>query len=377
MEEYKKYITLKKVKKYYCLLPILLTNSTYNMIFGERSNGKTFSVSAFSFEDWFINGNELAIIRRWDTDFKGKNGTVMFDNLETSGIIKKVTKGKWETIKYSASKWYAAKWDDSLKKYILSERPFAYGFALNTGEHDKSTSYPKVKNILFDEFISRKGYINNEWIEYTNILSTIIRDRDDVRIFMCGNTVNQYCPYFDEMGLTNIRKMKQGSIDIYTYADTELKVAVEYCSPTEGGKKSDKYFAFDNPKLNMIKNGAWEIAIYPHLPFKYKTTDIKFMYFIEFNRDLLQCEIINVNNIWFTYVHRKTTPIKDEKNDLIFSSEYKPEYNHRRRISKPFDNLGKKIYWYYLADKVFYQDNTVGEVMRNYLMWSDRDRGIL
>ena len=37
---------------------------------------------------------------------------------------------------------------------------------------------------------------------FMNVLSTIIRDRENIKIFMLGNTVNKYCPYFDEMGLT-------------------------------------------------------------------------------------------------------------------------------------------------------------------------------
>ena len=32
----------------------------------------------------------------------------------------------------------------------------------------------------------------------------------------------------------------------------------------------DVYFAFNNPKLQMITSGAWEMAIYPHNKVKYK-----------------------------------------------------------------------------------------------------------
>ena len=91
---------------------------------------------------------------------------------------------------------------------------------------------------------------------FTNILSTIIRQRDDVKIFLCGNSINKVNPYFTEMGLTKAKNQAKNTIDVYTYGNSDLKVAVEYTGDvnTTGKslKGSDKYFAFDNPKLKMI-----------------------------------------------------------------------------------------------------------------------------
>ncbi|MGC5276152.1 hypothetical protein ACPXAM_23725, partial [Escherichia coli] len=88
--------------------------------------------------------------------------------------------------------------------------------------------------------------------------------------YMLGNTVNKYCPYFAEMGLEHIPKMTQGTIDVYAYGNSDLTVAVEYCKSPDSKVKeaSHKYFAFNNPKLEMITGGAWELNIYPHLPYK-------------------------------------------------------------------------------------------------------------
>lgn len=364
-------------QKYYNLKNILKEDAQYNVIFGERSNGKTYSVEDKSLYDFCKYGHQLAIIRRWYDDFSGKRGQQMFDALVKNGLVEKYTDGKWNDITYRSSRWYLSKWDEKGQKTIVNEVPFCYAFALSTGEHDKSTSYPNVKNILFDEFISRRAYIPNEFIEFQNILSTIIRDRDDVKIFMCGNTVNQFCPYFDEMGLTNILKMKKGMIDVYSYGESGLRVAVEYCDTYVKGKKSDKYFAFNNPKLNMITKGDWEIAIYPHLPHEYEPKDIKFTYFIQFHKNILQCEIIKVKKDLFTYIHKKTTPLRKIDKDIIFSCDYSPKDNWRRKLTKPKDEIGKRIYEFYINDRVFYQDNTIGEIVRNYLLWSNTDKGIL
>jgi len=96
--------------------------------------------------------------------------------------------------------------------------------------------------------MTRQGYLQNEFILYCNLLSSLIRNREDAVIYMCANTVNRYCPYFKEMGLKDVDTMPQGQICIYTYGNADLTVAVEYCDPVKATEKvASKYFAFDNP----------------------------------------------------------------------------------------------------------------------------------
>ena len=186
---------------------------------------------------------------------------------------------------------------------------------------------------------------------------------------MLGNTVNKYCPYFVEMGLTNVQKMEQGTIDVYQYGDSGLSVAVEYCKTNSDNrtKESKKYFAFNNPKLQMITGGAWELAIYPHLPKKYKPKDILIIYFIEFGDNLYQCEVINVDGDVFTYIHAKTTPIRKPNESIIYSLEHSPKMNYNSNIFKPVTKVQEKILWFFKNSKVFYQDNNIGDGINNFL----------
>ena len=357
--------------KFWDIRNILSKHAKYNVIFGERSNGKTYGVLQYGLEQYFDHGSRLGIIRRWEEDFRGKQANTMFDALIENGVVHKLSKGKWNSIIYQSHRWYLCKRDlMNPKNVIIDEEPFAYAFALSSDEHYKSSSYPKIRTILFDEFLTRGTYLPDEFIKFTSILSTIIRLRDDVIIFMCGNTVNQYSPYFVEMGLTNVKNMTLGKIDLYSYGDSGLTVAVEFSDFPTKEKKSNVYFAFNNPKLEMIKSGAWEMDIYPHLPVKYKPKDIEYMYFIVFDNQTLQCEIINIDDMSFTYIHRKTTEIKD--NDgyyMVYSQETNPKPNYRKKITKPVYPIEKTIVSYFIKDKVFYQDNEVGELVRNYLEW--------
>lgn len=361
-------------EKYYSVRNLIkcVPDALYYVIFGERSNGKTYSCLDYGLERYFLHGEKLAIIRRYKEDLKGKNGASVFSALVQNKVIEKYSKGKWNSIYYYSQRWYLMHYDrDNPKERIIDSEPFAYGFALTDMEHDKSTSYPSVKNILFDEFITRSVYLPDEFVTFTNVLSTIIRERDDVKIFMCGNTINQYCPYFKEMGLTNIRKMVKNKIDVYTYGETRLKVAVEYSGFPQKEKKSDMYFAFDNPKLRMITSGEWEIALYPRLTYemKYRPMDVYGHYFILFEETLLMCEIIRKDNMVFTFVHLKTTPIKDDDKSIVYTPDISPLPNYRRKITKPMTETDKKILWFYVHEKVFYQSNEIGEIVRNYILW--------
>ncbi len=360
--------------KYYNLKKILLKNAQYNMVIGKRSNGKTYACLDYGIKQYFETGAEMAYIRRQAEDLKPKRASTIFNGIIENRLIEKYSNGVWTDITFSVGKWYFCRYEvdneKGVRNKVTDEKPFCYAFSLSDMEHDKSTSYPKIKTIIFDEFITRYYYMQDEFIIFMNVLSTITRSRTDVKIFMLANTVNKFCPYFAEMGLKNVKTQKIGTIDVYEYGQTGLKVAVEYVQSNEGvTKDGNMLFAFDNPRLKMITHGTWEIDIYPHLPIKYKESDILFQYFIKWDGEILHCEIIRKENYFFTYIHMKTTDIQNEDKDIIFQSEPDARPNYYTRLNKPCDKITNKIADFYKKDKVFYQNNEVGEIVNNYLKW--------
>lgn len=352
--------------KFYSLKNIMAKNAPYNIIISERSNGKTYACLMEILKNYVKYRKQGAYIRRWVDDLKTKQAGNLFQAIVENGDIEKLTNGEFTDIYYRHYKWYLCTYDCEGNR-VCDNEPFMYFFALTSMEHDKSVSYPSITTIVFDEFITRSMYLPDEFVIFCNVLSTIIRHRSDVKIFMLGNTVNKYCPYFAEMGLKHVKDMQQGTIDLYRYGDSKLTVAVEFVKPNKQGKESDFYFSFDNPKLQMITGGAWEIDIYPHCPCKYTKKDIVFTYYIDFDGDLLQCEIIQKDDLFFTFIHAKTTPIFD--GELIYSCEYHAEPNYRRKITNPITPIDKKIFDFFKREKVFYANNEIGEIVRNYLLW--------
>ena len=365
--------------KYYSIKSFLarVPDAHYYMVIGERSNGKTYSILEYVLERYVKFGEEFVYIRRFDEDIKYKRGSQIFENLINNKAIEKMTHGEWNDVYYYANKWYLRKTDrDNPKETVISEKPFGYALSLSSEEHDKSLAYPNVKNIFFEEFLSRRNYLPDEFILFTSVLSTVIRLRDDVKIFMAGNTINKYAPYFAEMGLTNVKTMKAGTTEVYTYGDSGLKVAVEFSDMPSKDKPSNVYFAFNNPKLSMIRGDGsiWEIDIYPHLTkeMKYKPKDIMYKYFVVWDNDILQCDIVRLDDCAFTFVHAKTTPIKEDNENVVYSTEHNPKPNYKRKITKASNKIEENILWFYKNEKVFYQSNEIGEIMRNYIAWCKR-----
>lgn len=353
--------------KYYSLNKINKKNATYNVIFGERSNGKTYATLKQVLENYFSDGSQFAYIRRWSVDVQPKRMNNLFNAIIEDGYLEKLSGGKFTAIFYRTGRFYLCTYNDKGKPIYNEEDIIGYAFSLSENEHNKANSYPRVTTIIFDEFLTNKIYLPDEFMLFMNTVSTIVRQRTNVKIYMLGNTVNKFCPYFKEMGLTNILTMKQGTIDVYTYGETKLKVAVEYADSKKKFKKNNFYFAFNNPKLKMITGGSWELNIYPHAPVKWLPKNIMFTYFIDFNDSLYQCEIINKDDNVFTYIHEKTTPIKNPDKDIIYTLDYNPKINYNINILKPLNDYQNKITWFFTHDRVYYQNNNVGDAINNYL----------
>lgn len=60
------------------------------MVIGERSNGKSFSVWDYALSTYLKTGKQLAVIRRWQEDFKGKRGHEMCSGIVSEGLVKNI-----------------------------------------------------------------------------------------------------------------------------------------------------------------------------------------------------------------------------------------------------------------------------------------------
>lgn len=133
-------------------------------------------------------------------------------------------------------------------KFYCDNEVCGFGMTLSTAQDLKSSNYPNVSTIIFDEFIIEEGqkkyYLHNEVFVFLNLIETIARMRD-IRVFLLGNPANIFTnPYFIYFNLTlpynnDIKTFKDGLILLQYMKNEEYRNAK---LNTRFGKLISRYF---------------------------------------------------------------------------------------------------------------------------------------
>ena len=361
---------------FYDISKIDATGATYRMIIGQRSNGKSYSVCRHIIENYITKGERGAYVRRWEEDITPKNISSLFD--PHIDLIVELSGGKWNAISYRAKEFHLCSVDSD--GTVIEKDPIAFCItaSINTAEHTKGQDRGEVSLICFDEFATRQQYLKDEFVQFCNLLSSLIRNRSNTVVYMLSNTVNRYCPYFEEMGLTEVTKQEQGTIDVYTYNNKDLTVAVEYCAEVAATEKvGNKYFAFENSRLNMISAGAWELDVYPRPPYSIQDYMIRLRFYINFNGQMICGEIVNDREDLFIFFHPQTKDIKIKPKDVYYTSDFTTSRCHVHYLKDQPTNAHKLIAQLIAKKAVCFSDNECGEVIRNWLINDQNIKGLL
>lgn len=176
---------LRVIDMYYDIDRACSYNEPFNMILGGRGIGKTYSWKKKAIRAFLKNGIQFAYIRRYDSELQQVADTLFNDiifNEEFPGHDIKYEKGVWKVDKEVAG----------------------FPFALTRNKDYKSASYPRINNLLFDEFLvenGRSAYLKREPFKLFDLYETIARMRDNVVLFMMANTISKANPYFLEWNL--------------------------------------------------------------------------------------------------------------------------------------------------------------------------------
>lgn len=363
--------TGKKKEQFYNLEQLLTYNAVINIIIGERANGKTYAVLSQVIKDFLDNKGSSVYIGRYKDDISPRIINNTFVGMVDRGVISELTKGEFNSVRVWQGKFYLCVTDEDGNRTRDMGVPFMEAVALSEYVRVKRRQFPIVANIVFEEFIVPRGYLPNEFDAFYNMLSTIVRDNSNARVFMIGNTIQKNCIYYKEFGLFNIRNLQKNEIAIYTLKG--IKIAVEFSDIKEQNKASKKYFAFDNPKMDMFtgKGTAYALALHPKPPIEFTKKDIVMSFFIEYNDYLIQGDIVQYEHGCFCFFHEKTTPYQNEEKELIYRQAYSTNPLHRRRLTAMTTNFEKKLLDLFNKDLVYYQDNEIGEAVHSYLEWCD------
>lgn len=337
-------------------------NAIINLIYGERSNGKSYQVKHKKAIEKYLNtGKRFILMRRWKEEITPEKIEQYFQDVD----IFKLTKEKYNCISMYRKQLFLSNYDNETGKTKRGEK-IGYVVALSTEQNYAGASYLDVEDVIFEEFMSRSVYIANEPDKLMNFRSTVDRKRNVVKLWLVGNTISQVCPYLNDWDLYSlVLNQKQGTIitkelTTGTFDDDNneitIKCAIEYCANT--GQSS---FAIGKHK-DMLNKGSWQTDPQPHLPKSYK--EYKMMYRImfqfqgfkfcgEYLMDLKSKELC-----WYIY------PFKNEIKDdiIVISDTIKVSKFWQRDIYNPTfkNNKIRDILKTFRESNIFYSTDLCG-----------------
>lgn len=254
------------MSKYYSSKRIRERNADYNILIGERANGKSYDTKYNALKEAYAKKKvSFALIKRLAEDLKKGFIEDYFADMP----VEKITKNEYNYITGWSDNIYFANIDDNGK--VVRGIQIGKAISLSNDERYKSRAYPDMDTIIFEEFVTSNLYLRDEVRRLMSLVSTIFRRRKGCKVWMIANTVSRVCPYFQEWSLVNIPKMAQGQIDEYTYHETlrdgsttDTKIAVEYCENSDVSASGMFFGKF----AKHIDGGQWETDEYPHLPWE-------------------------------------------------------------------------------------------------------------
>lgn len=179
----------------------LTHNALFNLIIGNRSSGKSYGLKKRVIKNFLEKGQQFIYLRRYKDELD-KSKESYFDDV----IINNEFPGCKITFEADC--------------YFVDGKVCGYAMALTKAKDYKSSSFPLVWLIVFEEFIIEENgytrYLKNEVEIFLGFYMSIDRYRG-CKVFFLGNNFSMFNPYTLFWNLqtpykSNITKAKKGKI---------------------------------------------------------------------------------------------------------------------------------------------------------------------
>lgn len=175
---------------YYSYDKIFSFNFLLAFIIGERGCGKTMGFKIAMLKKFLKTGEQFIYLRRYKTELDTSLAT-FWDDLQNNGYF--------EDYKLEVKK------SKMLTKFTCNGKVCGYAVPLSTANILKSTAFPKVRTIGFDEFIldgasGTYRYLRNEVTMTLDLIETVGRLKP-IQVLFLGNALSIVNPYFSYFNL--------------------------------------------------------------------------------------------------------------------------------------------------------------------------------
>lgn len=366
----KEYRKLKCPKNVYNPCKADFETFGYVISMSDRSQGKTTNPLLLGMIMHEMYGTIIHYIRCTPDMVTPKTMKDLFATIEDFDYIPKITNDRWNGVYYFGKRWYYCNRDENGK--ITEKCPEHFMFCCSLPESDNlKSSYncPRGDLIIFDEFVQLSGYGYYDFIHFTDITKTIIRDRLSPVVFMLSNTIDLTSPWFDELCIRDIANiMQQGETrQIETIEGTHIYFEILPANLSEQRQAvNTRFFGFPNPKLAAITGkGTWATENYPHIkPDKDDNASILYnRVFVRQSGKLLKLQLVKNDTGLCVYVRPATRTYNDSY--ILTHGEIT-----KRNEIYGFGARGTilDVFWkLYKANRFYYATNIDGALFKAYV----------
>lgn len=196
-----------------------------NFILGGRGIGKTYGFKKDAIQRFKKKGEQFFYIKRHKTDMQ---------NIDTflNDMIENFPKDKFQI---KAGKKFT--------RFFINGLEMGYAMPLSLYQNLKSSSFPNVTTIIYDEFLPERGgynmYIPNEVELFLNMIDSIFRQRDG-HVYLLANKTAISSPYFSYF---NIVVNDKKEFNTFNFNDSVKQILVQNCG-NDYSKGDDKKSRF-------------------------------------------------------------------------------------------------------------------------------------
>lgn len=224
-------------------------NALFNFIITERGLGKTYGAIVMAIKNFIKHGDHFVYLRRYKSELVNAVPHI-FDAIVAGGEFPDYN------FYVEGNKFFIQAKECEGEKNSKIE--FGRAIALSTANILKSTNFSEVTLIIFDEFLLASGvyhYLRNEVETLLDVVETIGRLRNNIKVYFLGNMTSLTNPYFAYFDLclpynSEFKTFKNGSI-VVQYARNsayrEVKKGSRFGTLIDGTHYAS--YAIDNHSL--------------------------------------------------------------------------------------------------------------------------------
>lgn len=366
--EYKK---LHPPKDVYDPTTVPITQAKYFQLLSERSTGKTTNWLLIGLLLYKHYGIITQYIRASEDMIKPSIAGDIFKVILEYGdgkYLRWITDGKYNSIHINWKKAFLCRVDDDGNIEEQDNNNFLQFLSIDNNFNYKSGyNAPKGDLILFDEFIG-KIYRPNEYVDFMDLISTIIRKRKSPVVIMLSNGINLHSPYFREFEISKeVKSVKVGEHKLIT-TEKGTKIYFEIIGTKQTALKTEinrLFFGFNNPRLASITGGeqTWSFDPVPHIVNNETDRYINRKLRLVFDGEMIQLDVVSTEDRGLIVNAHPCTNVYDDSIILTLG-----EIRSKRELY----GLGKgklceRIWQLYKENKWYYDTNETGSLVKNYL----------